>query len=158
MTERELAIIAFHEAAHACIGLTLGLPVAEASLEPNEDSHGRVTYTREMASSQRRAHQLTIAAGPAAEMKLTGSPMPQFHYGDNEQLNKLIDEEIAEERRHLAGIINKKDRIARILEQGKTLVDQHWRWIDNVAEQLYLMKRLTAAEVKALRPTARRTA
>jgi hypothetical protein len=145
---------AFHESAHAVVGVVLGLPMVDVSIVPDDSDGtlGRVRFGK-FHETQRRERMLMIAAGPEAAIRLVGRHRLEGEETDREQLRALVDEELAEiKRRGLLQVFDKERRIANVLKRSAQLVEKHWEWISRVAFELYHHQNtLTCSEVKALR-------
>lgn len=145
-------VIAFHEAGHGVTAVALGLPLSYVEIARKGDSCGRAMFSHEVEPSKQLSYLVMTAAGPAAELKLTGEMMPEFHHSDRERIRSFFEDQVHEEERQGKRIlVGTEARIKRTLARAEALVAEHWLWISNVAGELFVHRYLTANDVRDIR-------
>ena len=129
--------IAHHEAAHAVVGLVLGIPIEYATVRPSADCAGHVSW-EPMLPAQKHAVCLTYYAGREADLLTRGRWQTWWqwpHRFDYANARPFAAE--------LGG-----SRALRA--QARALVHRHWPQIDRVAHALTQAGTLTGWQIKRL--------
>ncbi|MHC6156567.1 hypothetical protein ACVSQB_32925 [Bradyrhizobium elkanii] len=116
-SERE--ITAYHEAGHAVIAHALGVEVVCVTIIPFAGRNGITWHT---LPKRPEAAILIAMAGPLAEARFTGKLLCA---GDDEENIASAIRHLSEPREHYE-------------TRAKTLVAEHWREIEIVAEELLI--------------------
>jgi hypothetical protein len=129
---------AYHEAAHAVVGLRLGLKLVRVAIGLKKRNgrleHGHVTFARGRMDPMRDG--MMTMAGTAAEQKWHRMPKSRFSSGDWRYL---------EERRGY-----KPDSILTLLALARAQVDRHAEAIELVAGALLSTGKMTGRQVAAV--------
>jgi hypothetical protein len=135
---------AYHEAGHAVAALVLFSDNVRASLEEDDESLGRVDYSRPKVAPVSKA--LIVCAGPCAEWRVMD---------DGDDAKDCMDGYDAE--RFLAAIdeiepdpAERKQTVIPLIRMAEELLDEHWPSVVRVAEALLKSTSLNAAEILEL--------
>jgi len=157
--------VAIHEAGHAVVAHSLGIPVLSMSVRPSKYSRGRTELPRPMfrhlgrvrpgkplgPSSQARIERwimVMIAAGLAEAI----------HYKDTEAVVELADAAAVDSFLKRISLIQ-ADRLALREDLGRrtiALLQERMTLVERLAVELVTRRRLTASEVGAIVPLSKR--
>lgn len=154
-TSDELRSLAYHEAGHACIALTLGVEVFYATIRPRYEDAGHVLQQAIGTLTVHDALLITLA-GPSAQRR--HFPLLRVFADDLEDPMGRYD--TAQARALLRALHGSDstadDAITDALAQWRTradrVVERHWPWIKAVAEALEQRQRLSGDEIAQLNP------
>jgi hypothetical protein len=142
----EETITAFHEAAHAVAAIRAGLVFDHVTAIPDEyeETEGALHWSELQASGDIEVSPQLLAvvllAGPCAEARLTERELDEV----------FTDEEAADDREALAGLMLDADAFLAASVQTLELLDRDWPLIERVADQLLDVDRLEYSEVEAI--------
>lgn len=129
---------AYHEAAHAVVGVRLGLKLREVRVRTKKSgrkiSYGYASFLRGRIDPMRDG--MMTMAGTAAEQRWFRMPKSRASQGDWKYLERYRGYEV--------------DSILTLLDLSRAQVDLHAEGIERVAERLMTTGKMTGKEVKAL--------
>ena len=152
--EPVLERIAFHEAGHAVTVRHFGYPVVSASIEGQYDSGGRV-IPRTPPEAPPHDRIVVLLAGAEAEKRAW--PALAFDECEKGDLHDLADAAFwaAFELECLPGDPRVAGLVKRLRPEAARIVRRHWAWVERVAAELVRWRRLTGAQIDAVRPKER---
>ena len=142
----EELITAFHEAAHAVAAIRAGLVFDHVTAIPDElaETEGALHWGELHASGDIEVSPgllaVVLLAGPCAEARLT-----------NRELDEVFtDEEAADDREAIAGLMLDTDAFLAASVQTLELLERDWPLIQRIADQLLDVDKLEYSEVEAM--------
>ena len=145
--------LAYHEAGHAIATLTLGYEVRAVEIRGGYDYLGRAFPRLDVMTTPLDDMILIKLAGPAAETKHFPVLQAFLEFGsyghhDLREAAEFISIELNELDIDSPAVLQ---RMAWYRARAESLVARHWRWIDRAARRLGELRRLSGADVLALR-------
>ena len=155
MSAESLVLTAYHEAGHATVSWVVGLEMESVSIEPQEDSVGRVTLTamkhmdvydkileRLLVSSYAGLEAVELCTGqrtdpdnPNMDPREPGSDWDTIH----EVISKLVSEPSARETLH-----------ERSKEEAQRILRENWLGVETVAEALLRHRSLDSEDLSRI--------
>ena len=141
----ESRITAIHEAAHAVAAIRAGLVFNHVTAIPDEfeETEGALHWSDLQASGDLEVPPELLAvvllAGPCAEARVTRREVDEV----------FTDEEAADDREALAGLMLNKDQFVAASLEALALVDRDWTLIERIAERLLDVDTLDYEDVAA---------
>jgi hypothetical protein len=142
----ESRITAIHEAAHAVAAIRAGLVFNHVTAIPDEfqETEGALHWSDLQASGDLEVPPELLAvvllAGPCAEARVTRREVDEV----------FTDEEAADDREAIAGLMLGKDQFVTASVEALALVERDWSIIERIADQLLEVDALDYDEVAAL--------
>ncbi len=142
---------ALHEAGHAVAGYTMGIPIEQVSLIPEEQ--GEVGYVRfspdynPQDASKRVEIFIVNFGGYAAEKKAGYEDLSGWQHNDGGNLERCIPELI---RR---GVVREGNEIAFrrwLMREACAVMDENWATVQKFAEVLKEERQMTGRETERL--------
>jgi hypothetical protein len=144
MTESH--ITAIHEAAHAVAAIRAGLVFNHVTAVPDEfeETEGALHWCDLHASGDLEVPPELLAvvllAGPCAEARVTRREVDEV----------FTDEEAADDREAIAGLMLNQDQFVAASVEALALVERDWPLIERIADQLLDVDSLDYEDVAAL--------
>jgi len=144
MTESH--ITAIHEAAHAVAAIRAGLVFNHVTAVPDEfeETEGALHWSDLQASGDLEVPPELLAvvllAGPCAEARVTRREVDEV----------FTDEEAADDREAIAGLMLNQDQFVAASVEALALVERDWPLIERIADQLLDVDSLDYEDVAAL--------
>jgi hypothetical protein len=144
MTESH--ITAIHEAAHAVAAIRAGLVFNHVTAVPDEfeETEGALHWSDLQASGDLEVPPELLAvvllAGPCAEARVTRREVDEV----------FTDEEAADDREAIAGLMLNQDQFVAASVEALSLVERDWAIIERIAGQLLDVDSLDYEDVAAL--------
>lgn len=145
--------VAYHEAGHGVSAAALGLKVRCLTITPIGESDGHIVYGESLMHVPCDTVVLTTLAAGAAERRYLGIPLLAAGWPTNaddlREAQTLFDLILSREPecQHLSFVDWQLKAAA--------LIDEHWTWVERVAETLIVERRMSGADILALRPCER---
>jgi hypothetical protein len=142
----ESRITAIHEAAHAVAAIRAGLVFNHVTAIPDEfqETEGALHWSDLQASGDLEVPPELLAvvllAGPCAEARVTRREVDEV----------FTDEEAADDREAIAGLMLDQDQFVTASVEALALVERDWPIIERIAGQLLDVDALDYDEVAAL--------
>lgn len=166
-SEKLLKRVAYHEAGHAVAACQLGLRFGQVTIKGDEAAHGRVVLSGrlDLSTSSVRVdtilkHLCVTLAGVTAEKKAMGRVGPDSFGYPREFGDRAVGDAAATGHllEYIAGNDDEEARLFNKWARHRTerLIDQHWEWIESVANALLEQDSLTYDEVTDLSPMIQR--
>jgi ATP-dependent Zn protease len=143
--------IAFHEAGHAAAAYALRRQIEKASINPHDRNAPSISLTTLGSRHlKRRGRNAVIAlAGAAAERKHRGGKYDRLGADDDFRNARELLEELAIVRGEDPDVVV-KPRVGAAIDMANRIVDEQWRSIESVADELLRRQELSGRTVRRL--------
>ena len=142
----ESLVTAIHEAAHAVAAIRAGLVFNHVTAIPDEfeETEGALHWSDLQASGDLEVPPELLAvvllAGPCAEARVTRREVDEV----------FTDEEAADDREAIAGLMLDQDQFVAASVEALALVERDWTIIERIADQLLDVDVLDYEDVAAM--------